>query len=131
MRFEIEFVEGEVHDAFVTIDGEMTVEGNQTWLGELVGDPRWRPGMKTLVDGTALSCGEFAGTDVWAVAQTTVVDDATWGPGFSAVVVDKPAIYGLLRIWQVATTDMAWRTGVFYSREEALTWLSEARQHSR
>ena len=90
MRYEIEFVEGQIPDALVTVSGEMTVEGNQEWLGRLVGDPRWRPGMKTLVDGTALEAGTFFGGEVWAVADTTVAEDEAWGAGFSAVVVDEP-----------------------------------------
>ncbi|MDQ1423155.1 MAG: hypothetical protein QOD72_653 [Acidimicrobiaceae bacterium] len=130
MFYEIEFVDGQVPDALVTISGAMTVEGNRAWLGELVGDPRWRPGMKTLVDGTALIAGEFASDDVWAVAATTVDDEVSWGEGFSAVVVDNPGIYGLLRIWQVATTDMEWRTGIFYSREDALAWLADPDESS-
>lgn len=125
MRYEIEFVEGQIPDALVTVSGEMTVEGNQEWLGRLIGDPRWRPGMKTLVDGTALEAGSFFGGEVWAVADTTVAEDEAWGAGFSAVVVDEPSIYGLLRIWQEATTEMEWSTDIFYSREEALAWLAD------
>jgi hypothetical protein len=126
MRYEIEFVEGQVPDALVSISGEMTIEGNRAWLAELVGDARWRPGMKTLVDGTGLEPGDFASGDVREVAETTVADDAAWGAGFSAVVVSNPAIYGLLRIWQMATSDMEWQTDIFYSRDEALAWLVDA-----
>ena len=43
MRYEIEFVEGQIPDALVTVSGEMTVEGNQEWLGRLVGDPAGGP----------------------------------------------------------------------------------------
>jgi hypothetical protein len=125
MRHEIRFVEGQVADAHVTVGGEMTVEGNRAWLAELVGDPRWRPGMKTLVDGTALEPGRFFGSDVYAVAETTAGSEEAWGAGFSAVVVDDPSIYGLLRIWQAATAAMAWSTDIFYTREEAEAWLAD------
>jgi hypothetical protein len=125
MHHTIEFVVGQVPDALVTVSGEMTVEGNRAWLSELVGDPRWRPGMKTLVDGTALDPGSFAGRDVEAVAATTIYDERQWGAGFSAVVVDSAAIYGMLRMWQQATVLMEWRTEVFYSRDEALAWLAD------
>jgi hypothetical protein len=125
MQYVIEFVEDQVPDALVTVSGAMTVDGNRAWLAELVGDPRWRPGMKTLVDGTELTSVGFAGADVWKVAQSTVRNEDSWGAGFSAVVVDNPTIYGLLRIWQTATMDMEWQTDIFYSREEALDWLTE------
>jgi hypothetical protein len=130
MHYDIEFVENQVPDALVTISGEMTVEGNRAWLAELVGDPRWRPGMRTLVDGTGLVPGEFAGGDVRAVADTTVSDDVSWGAGFSAVMVSNPAIYGLLRIWQAATSKMEWRTEIFYLRDEALAWLADNNEPS-
>jgi hypothetical protein len=125
VHHEIEFVEGQVPDALVTVSGEMTVEGNQKWLAELVGDARWRPGMKTLVDGTGLEPGQFFGDDVHAVAETTVREDEAWGAGYSAVVVADPSIYGLLRIWQAATVEMEWSTDIFYTREEALAWLAD------
>jgi hypothetical protein len=125
MEYEIEFVDGQVPDALVTVRGEMTVEGNQAWLAELVGDPRWRPGMKTLVDGTGLEPATFAATDVRAVAATTVCQDESWGAGCSAVVVSNDVIYGLLRVWQAVTAEMEWQTDIFYTHEEALAWLAD------
>ncbi len=124
MRYEIEFHEGQITDAQVTVSGEMTVEGNRTWLAALVSDPRWRPGMKILVDAHAVDPGTFAGDDVQAVADTTVSDDAIWGACRIAAIVDSPVVYGLVRMWQAFTADMELRTDVFYSRDEALAWLA-------
>lgn len=123
MHHEIEFVEGQVPNALVTVSGEMTVEGNKAWLAELVGDPRWRPGMKTLVDMTAVVPVSFVGADVRAVAETTVSQDESWGAGCSAVIVSNEVLYGLLRVWQAVTVDMEWKTDIFSTREEALAWL--------
>jgi hypothetical protein len=120
MLYSIEFVDGQVPDALVSVEGPMTVEGNRAWLAELIGDARWRPGMKTLVDGTGLEPAAFGGDDVREVAETTASEADVWGPGSSAVVVQDPAVYGLLRIWQAMTVDMEWRTEIFYSREEAI-----------
>ena len=124
MQWEIRFVEGEVPDALVKVSGPMTVEGNRAWLAELVGDPKWRPGMRTLVDGRGLLTADFAGEDVKAVADPTVAQADSWGAGRSAVVVDNPAVFGMLRMWQAATRRMEWRTEIFYSREDALAWLA-------
>ncbi len=124
MQHEIRFVEGEVADALVTISGPMSVSGNRAWLSDLVGDPRWRPGMKTLVDARSLLPGDFGGTDVQQVAEPTIMQADSWGAGCSAVVVEDPAIYGMLRIWQVATRSMEWRTEVFYTHDEATAWLA-------
>lgn len=127
MRHSIEFVEGQVPNALVSVSGPMTVEGNRAWLAALIGDARWRPGMKTLVDGTGLVPAEFGGSDVRDVAESTLIEADAWGAGSSAVVVGNPAIYGLLRMWQVATSAMEWRTEIFYARDEALAWLAEPR----
>ena len=123
MHHEIVFVEGQIPDALVTVSGQMTVEGSEKWLAELVGDPRWRPGMKTLVDMTDLLPINFDGSGVRAVADTTVNQSESWGAGCSAVIVSNEVLYGLLRVWQAVTVDMEWKTDIFYTREEALAWL--------
>ena len=125
MEYTIEFVEGQVPDVLVSISGPMTIEGNRAWMGEVVHDDRWAPGMKTLVDATELLPAEFHGDDVHQVAMTTVVQADEWGAGASAVIVTSPAVYGLLRIWQVATSDMEWKTELFDNRYEALNWLRD------
>jgi hypothetical protein len=126
MEHSIEFVEGQVADALVTITGEMTVEGNLAWLAELVGDERWHAGMRTLVDMTTITIDDsFGGTQVQEVAMPTVAEDDVWGAGCSAVLVSTPAVYGVIRMWQAYTEHMAWQTGVFYDRDEALAWLAD------
>ena len=123
MEFEIAFVDGEVTNVHVTVSGELTVEGNQAWLEQLVTDPRWRPGMRVLLDGTALRPGDFVGRHLQAVAEPIVGHGADWGPGFCAAVVDDPTVFGLIRMWQVATREMEWQTEVFHSRAAARAWL--------
>ena len=125
MHHEIEFVRGQVHDALVTVTGSMTVHGHRAWVAELVKDERWQPGMKALVDCTRFSLGSgFTSAEVRAMKRTTAADDADLGKGFSALVVDSPVVFGLLRMWQAATHGMSWRTEVFYNREDALAWLA-------
>jgi hypothetical protein len=126
VRHQIRFVKGQVHNALVTVSGDMTVRGYRAWSAELVASSRWRPGMKALVDGTKLSVGtSFTGDEVRAMSKTASIDDAALGPGFSALVVDSPVVFGLLRMWQAATHGMAWRTEVFYDRDDALAWLAD------
>jgi hypothetical protein len=126
--YGIEFVGGgQVADVVVTFVGEMTVEATSSWLSELVGDDRWRPGMRVLVDYTMAIPAAFSGGDVNAVATGVTFDDERWGSGMFAVVTENPAVHGLARQWQEATKSMGLRTDAFRSRDEAIAWLAGPR----
>jgi len=129
MHHQIRFVEGHTHDVVVVLTGTMTVQGNRAWPAGLVRHPRWRPGARVLVDCTKLALGPgVTGEDVRALAHTAADDEAGPGAGFRAMVVDSPVIHGLLRMWQASGGGKDWQTEVFYSRADAIAWLTGAHQ---
>ena len=132
MVYGIEFGGGgQVADVVVTFVGEMTAEATTAWLSELVGDERWRPGMRVLIDYTMAIPGAFSGGDLGAVATGISLDDERWGSGLFAVVSNNPAIYGMARSWQEATKPMGLRSEAFRSRDAAIAWLAARTTRSR
>jgi hypothetical protein len=125
MQHRIEFVTGQIPDAVATLAGDLTVKGSAAFMSALICDPSWRPGMKALVDGTKLDPQDFTCADVEQLAAETVGRPGSWGPGFCAVVVRDPVVYGLTRAWHGHTRSTEWETGVFYAEEDAVAWLRE------
>lgn len=124
--YGIEFVGGDrIEDVVVCLVGDMTAAESRSWLFDLVGDERWRPGMKVLIDCADASPGALTGTDVEAVAGG-IFDDERWGAGMFAVLTSNPTIHGMTRQWQQATHSMGLRTEVFDTRDEAITWLADS-----
>jgi hypothetical protein len=112
-------------DVFVVLAGETTVGGFEAYLGDLVSDPRWRPGMNVLIDLTALDSRKLTEQDLARIAALLSRYRTQLGPGRRAQVATDPLSFGLTRMVQAQAEaeGVDFSAAVFRSREEARAWL--------
>ena len=83
------------------------------------GDPEWNACYSQLFDLTAVSDVRISTDYLRAMAANTA-----FAPGARrALVVNKPVLFGLSRMYQVFLGDAGNDFGVFYNRQEAEDWL--------
>jgi hypothetical protein len=123
VQHEITFT-NDVFDVVVVTSGVASLAGFRAFVEELVASPEYRPGMNILVDHTGLDANRLAASDMQAIADLVVEFYERIGPGLCATVVPSPHKFRLAQIWQqLVERKVLMRTGVFYSREFARSWL--------
>lgn len=123
MKWTITFPDASAADVVTVLEGELTVYWILTWLEELVRCPEWRPGMRVLLDARGVTPGTLSGLGVWTIARAALGDKRLRNVVMAVVVTDR-VVYGLLRIWQVASGGLGWRTEIFDDPGFASTWLA-------
>ena len=126
MEYTIEFG-GMAQDVTITTSGPASAEGLLDFVKDLVGDPRFRPGMLILVDHMAIDPTTITATDVRAQADTVIRLDDRIGPSKVAIVVPNPLAFGYARMYELHAARAQVESQVFYSRNEALAWLETMR----
>jgi hypothetical protein len=105
--------------------GSPSVEGFESLRAAVLAHPAFRPGMDVLYDHTGLTGGMTSG-EVRATAEGSMRASQAgdyWGR--LAIVVPDRALFGLARMWEAyAGDELAARTRVFSSRDEALDWFA-------
>ncbi len=130
MTHEIHW-DGEVEDLYLRTSGRATLEGLAAMTQEAFDDLRFRPGLNILVDHSDLDWSTMQTTDFRLRIGALLRDANRFGDARMAIVVGQPAAFGVQRmmqtILQVQRPAPAFETGVFYSVEEARTWLARPR----
>jgi hypothetical protein len=117
---------GDPQDVTITTSGTATLAAFDAWIEEVLTDPRYRPGMKVLVDHRQVDGSNFTADDVRALADANIRNDSRIGPSIVAKVMGEPYKYGLARMWQAYVEGrLALQTRVFYGIDEALEWLRD------
>ena len=123
MDWEIEPV-GDPPVLVVRTSGEPTVAGFAVLREEVLAHPSFVPGMDVVYDHSGLA-GYLTSGEIRSVAEgaaRTARERDYWGR--LAIIVRDPALFGLSRMWEAyAGDDLAARTRVFASPEEAYGWL--------
>jgi len=117
---------GDPEDASVTTWGSATIEGLDTWVQEGLSDPRYRPGMRVLIDHSGLDWSELTPEDIHRRIELFVKDAGRTGHISAAVVMRAPVDYGIARMEQAFIElhpEVQIDLGVFFSVEEAREWL--------
>ena len=124
MEHEIVF-NGEVYALEVSTSGGATVAGFETYLKDVLDDPRWNPGMSVLCDHTDLDSSDLSTDDIRRIADLHLEYDRRIGDGHCAIVTGDTGTFGLARLWEGYTTGLALHTRVFLRREQGRSWLGE------
>jgi len=126
MEYEIVWG-GDPEDVLVTTSGQATTDELHAMTRSALADPRYRRGLKILVDHTATTLAELSASDVQRRADLLVAE----GPNFSlhrvAFVTGQTVDYGVGRMlqgWVEGRLDIESR--VFRSVDEARDWLRSA-----
>jgi hypothetical protein len=125
MRYEILF--GRDAPDVVTFVAEGPADGAMFARGveELIGDRRFRPGMPILFDDSLSDVREVSPEAVRSLASHFVRLGPRLGAGRAAMLVSKPLMYGLARMFELYAGEAPVTFGVFYVRDDALRWLQE------
>jgi hypothetical protein len=126
MRHEITF---EKNESFVTIrtSGELSAEGHQRLLGELIAHPKWRTGMSALVDHRSASLAAVTLHDMQLTSLLVKqLKDNLGSGGRCAIVLSDDAEFTKVAMWKVMTApDVGFKIEFFDSIGAARKWLSE------
>jgi hypothetical protein len=117
IRFGAEGVTAEV-------SGTSELAGQMNLYRDLVGDPRFSPGMSILIDYRGLDERRAPNADVERLSRFVSSLDAELGDAKLAVVVPDTVSYGIGRMSQ-AQIDTRLRIRFFFERDEAAAWLCE------
>lgn len=124
MRYKISF-----NESFVTIFtyGELSVEGHQLFLRELVAHPKWKAGTNVLVDHRAASLANVTLNDMRLVSLLVKQLKGYLGSGGRcAIVLADNEEFTKAAIWKVMTApEVGFEIEYFDSIENAKTWLCE------
>jgi len=117
---------GDPEDASVTTWGSATIESLDAWVQEGLSDPRYRPGMRVLIDHSQLDWSELTPADIQQRIELFAKDAGRTGHISAAVVMRAPVDYGIARMEQAFIElhpEVQIDLGVFFSVEEARKWL--------
>lgn len=126
MEHEIEWG-GDPEDIYVTTRGVATVEGLNAWMQEVLADPRYRPGLRALLDHRELDWSRLNAGEVERRVELVAKDVSRFGDAHVASVVARQVDYGVARMMQSlldARPELRSRLRIFHSIEEARSWLA-------
>ena len=117
--------DGDPEDVMVITSGDATAEELDAMVQEGMVDPRFRHGMKILLDHTALRLWAMSNEDVVRRADLVKRDAESLGMQRVAFVTGSPVDFGIGRMLQGLTAGTGLQVGVFDSVAPAREWLRD------
>lgn len=128
MQHEIEFEPGGEEDVVVRTSGVGALRGFVDFIGAVVADARYRPGMAVLVDHSALDPSALVTADARELAAV-VTDLGERVRGTTVACVAPSAVmFGICRAFEAYSSESGVRARVFSSTDAARAWIAEARR---
>lgn len=118
---------GEPEDVRLTASGTATVEEIEACTREVFYDPRYRPGLRLLVDHRFVDWSRMTEDDVRRTVELLVGNADHIGSVYCAMVMGRPVDYGIARMRQhyvEAQPELQVELRVFISIEDARLWLA-------
>ena len=128
MEFEIKFGDAQdPADIEVTLMGAPTPETFVKLNESLTADPRFRTGMKMLVDLSALDASGLSGSDVQGLSETVIERDWYQMPAAVAIIASGEQTYRAALAYRAHLGGSRSNRQVFRTRPEAVAWLEDQR----
>lgn len=108
----------------IRVTGLATVDGFLRMIDEGIGDPRWRPPMRALLDYTDLDMSALSAEQMRQVAAHATAFDAQLAGARVAVLAPRALAYGLARLSAAAAQLTTAEVQVFGERDAAESWLA-------
>jgi hypothetical protein len=118
---------GDPEDVMVVTSGDASVEELDAMVQDVTADPRFRHGMKVLLDHSSLRLWAMSNDDVRRRADLVKRDTERVGRQRVAFVTGSPVDFGIGRMLQGLTADTGIEGGVFDSVAAARDWLRDDR----
>jgi hypothetical protein len=124
VRFEIAFQDGTgLADVEITLSGAATPEGFFRFTETLQGDPRFRAGLRLLVDLTAFDASALPSGGVDRLSEPVLERDWEHLPAAVAIIAPDPQTFEAARLYRANLGGSRSNRHVFRSRAEAVAWL--------
>jgi hypothetical protein len=126
VEFELAFSDaGRPADVEIAVTGVPTAAEFAKLNEQLVGDPRFRAGLRMLVDCSALDTSTLSAEDVQRLTEPMVMRDWHYPPSAVALVAPDDRTFEVARAYRAHLGGSRSNRRVFRSRAEADAWLGE------
>lgn len=114
-------------DVTIRARGEASVADAGAFISEILSDPRYRPGLKILIDHSGLQSVGYSPAELHELIDRVRSLEPMIQESYCAVVVPRPALFGMMRIWEAELFQAVAkaRLRLFHSADEAVAWLSD------
>ncbi|MGZ4383536.1 MAG: hypothetical protein ACXVY3_02960, partial [Gaiellaceae bacterium] len=117
---------GDSEDVLVTNSGVASVEGFDAWVQDVLGDPRWRPPMRVLIDDRLVEWGEITAANMAKRGEMLTRDADRIGHSYVAIVVNRNLDFGLMMMERAYVAGrVQCELRIVRSMEEARWWLQQ------
>jgi hypothetical protein len=126
VEFEIAYQDGTgLTDVEITLSGMATPEGFFRFTDTLQNDPRFRAGLRLLVDLTGFDASALPHSGVDEMSEPIVERDWAHLPAAVAIIAPDPQTFEAARLYRANLGGSRSNRHVFRSRAEAIAWLEE------
>ena len=130
MRYEIEFHDDGPADVEIALGGSASPIALREFSDALERDPRFRAGLRMLVDISQLDPGDVADGHIAELAQRIVARDWDYAPGAVAIVAPDVQTFRGAQAYRAHLGGSKSNRHIVNSRAEGLAWLEEQRARS-
>jgi hypothetical protein len=124
VEFEVQFQGGDgPADVEVALAGVPTAEGFQLLNERLTSDPRFRAGLRVLVDCSELDTSGLSEVEVQSLTEHMVERDWNYPPSAVALIAPDEETFSAVRTYRAHLGGSKSNRHVFSSRAEAVAWL--------
>jgi len=129
MKFDINF-DNMPEYVLIRTEGEASARGFDDLLAKLVDSPGWIAGTSQLVDHRKLIMENLASDDVKRIKKIVKKHSKKMGNGRCAFVVKDALAFGISRMYELMGGESRLELRIFYSTDEAVTWLKQKKPFS-
>jgi hypothetical protein len=126
VKFEVEFHDGDgPADIEMAISGAPTNEGFRLLNERLTADSRFRPGLRMLVDCSALDTSGLSNAEVQTLSEPMVMRDWQYAPTAVAIIAPDEETSRAVREYRAHLGGSRSNRHLFANRADAVAWLKE------
>jgi hypothetical protein len=126
VKFEVNFEDGDgPADLEMAISGAPTREGFRLLNERLTEDPRFRAGLRILVDCSAMDTSGLSSAEVQTLSEPMVMRDWTYAPTAVAIITPDEQTSRAVREYRAHLGGSRSNRHLFGNRAEAVAWLTD------
>lgn len=126
MEFEVEFRDGDdPADIEEKLSGVPTEDGFRLMNERVMSDPRFRAGLRILVDCSALDTSGLSGEELQGLSKQMVMRDWDYPPAAVAIIAPDEDTFNKVQEYRAHLGGSKSNRQLFKNRADAVTWLQE------
>jgi hypothetical protein len=129
VEFEVEFVGGDgPADIEETLTGVPTEDGFRLLNERVMSDPRFRAGLRILVDCSALKTTGLSNEELQGFSEQMAMRDWNYPPAGVAIVAPDDQTFSAVQEYRAHLGGSKSSRQLFRNRADAVAWLEERRE---